>query len=157
MITGAWPPSSMMAGFICAPAMADRCLPTGTEPVNVTRRTDGCGIRYCEMSDGLPNTRFSTPGGKPASANASTSCTAPAGVSSDAFRMIEQPADRAPPTLRAGELIGKFHSEKAATTPTGWRNTECRARFAGDDTAVDTTALLRIPFDDLAAAQDFQA
>ena len=115
-----------MAGFMCAPAMADRCLPTGIEPVNVTSRTDGCGIRYSEMSEGLPNTRLNTPGGKPASTNACTSCTAPAGVSSDAFRMIEQPADRAPPTLRAGELIGKFHGENAATTPIGWRNTECR-------------------------------
>src|ERR1700723_304290 len=96
MITGECPPSSMIAGFICAPAIADKCLPTGTDPVNVTSRTAGCGIKYDEISDGVPNTRFSTPGGKPASTKACTSCTAPAGVSSDAFRMIEQPADNAP-------------------------------------------------------------
>jgi hypothetical protein len=116
----------MIAGFMYAPAMADKCLPTGTEPVNVTSLTDGCGIRYSEMSEGLPNTRFRTPGGRPASTNACTSCTAPAGVSSEAFRMIEQPADSAPPTLRAGELIGKFQGENAATTPIGWRKTEWR-------------------------------
>src|ERR1700733_1655818 len=124
--TGEWPPSSMIAGFICAPANADRCLPTGPERVKVPSRTEGCGIKYSEMSDGVPNTRFSTPGGNPASLNACTSCTAPAGVSSDAFRMIEQPADSAPPTLRAGELIGKFQGENAATTPIGWRSTEWR-------------------------------
>src|ERR1700722_9435038 len=60
-ITGEWPPSSMITGFMCAPAIADKCLPTGTDPVNVTSRTEGCGIRYSETSDGLPNTRFSTP------------------------------------------------------------------------------------------------
>ena len=44
-----------------------KCLPTGIEPVKVTKRTSGCGIRYSETSDGTPNTRLRTPGGKPAS------------------------------------------------------------------------------------------
>jgi hypothetical protein len=39
--------------------------------------------------------------------------------------MIEHPAESAPPTLRAGELMGKFHGENAATTPIGWRSTVC--------------------------------
>src|ERR1700676_3437786 len=99
--------------------MAERCLPTGTDPVKVTNRTDGCGMRYSEISDGLPNTEFRTPAGRPASWKACTSCTAPAGASSDAFRMIEQPADSAPPTFLAGELMGKFQGENAATTPIG--------------------------------------
>ena len=116
----------MIAGFMCRPAIAARCLLTGIEPVKVTSRTAGCGIRYSEISDGVPNTRFKTPGGSPASAKACTSWTAPAGVSSDAFRMIAQPDDKAPATLRAGELIGKFHGENAATTPIGWRNTVLR-------------------------------
>src|SRR5262249_52150048 len=111
--------SSMIAGFMCRPAMAASCLPTGIEPVKVMRRTVGFGIRYSDISDGLPNTRLITPGGTPASTNAFTRCIAPAGVSSDALRMIEQPADRAPATFRPGELIGKFHGENAATTPIG--------------------------------------
>ncbi len=45
---------------------------------------------------------------------------APTGVSSAAFRMIEQPEASAPAILRAGWLIGKFHGEKAATGPIGW-------------------------------------
>jgi hypothetical protein len=116
----------MMAGFMWLPAIAASFLPTAIEPVNVTRRTAGCGIKYSEISEGVPNTRLSTPGGRPASWNARVSCTAPAGVSSEALRMMEQPAERAPPTLRAGELIGKFQGEKPATTPIGWRNTVWR-------------------------------
>ena len=45
---------------------------------------------------------------------------APAGVSSAALMMIEQPAASAPAILRQGWLIGKFQGEKAATVPTGW-------------------------------------
>jgi hypothetical protein len=48
------------------------------------------------------NTRLSTPSGRPASTKARTSSTAPAGVSSDAFRMIEQPLET---LLRRGERI----------------------------------------------------
>jgi hypothetical protein len=48
-------------------------LPTGIEPVKVTSRTAGCGIKYSDISEGLPNTKFKTPGGSPASANARTS------------------------------------------------------------------------------------
>jgi hypothetical protein len=94
--------------------------------VKVISRTTGCGIRYSETSDGTPNTRFSTPGGSPASAKAWTRLTAPAGVSSEALRMIEQPDDSAPATLRAGDDIGKFHGENAATTPIGCRSTVLR-------------------------------
>lgn len=72
-MTGAWPPNSMIAGFICWPAIAAKCFPTGIEPVKVTSRTAGCGIRYSEISEGVPNTRFKTPGGSPASAKARTS------------------------------------------------------------------------------------
>ena len=86
----------------------------------------GCGIRYSEIMAGSPYTRLSTPGGRPASVKARASWKAPPGVSSEALRMIEQPADRAPPTLRDGELTGKFHGEKAATGPIGWRSTVWR-------------------------------
>ena len=41
---------------------------------------------------GTPNTRLSTPGGTPASSKHFTSSTQAPGVSSDALRMIEQPA-----------------------------------------------------------------
>jgi hypothetical protein len=47
----------------------------------------------------IPGSR--RPAGIPASAKARTNCTAPAGVSSEAFSIIAQPEDRAPATLRA--------------------------------------------------------
>ena len=77
------------------------------------------------MSAGTPKTRFSTPAGNPESWNASAMCRAPAGVSSAALRTSEHPAARAPATLRAGWLSGKFQGENAATGPIGWWWTMC--------------------------------
>ena len=53
-MAGAWPPSSMVTRFMCAPARAASCLPTGVEPVNVTFLMIGWGIRYSLISDGTP-------------------------------------------------------------------------------------------------------
>ena len=39
--TGEWPPSSHVPRFMCAPASAASCLPTGMEPVKDTLRTMG--------------------------------------------------------------------------------------------------------------------
>ena len=58
-----------------------------------TSRT-GLGVQAAAMnastaariSNGVPNTRLSTPGGNPASWKARANCTAPAGVSSEALR-----------------------------------------------------------------------
>ena len=53
-IAGAWPPSSMVARFMCRPARAESCLPTLVDPVNEILRITGCGMRYSEISDGTP-------------------------------------------------------------------------------------------------------
>ena len=121
--TGAWPPSSSRAGFIAAPASCASCLPTCTEPVRVIMRITGEAISVAEIFAGSPNTRFSTPGGRPASAKHCTKAQAVPGVSSAAFRITEQPAASAALTLRAGELSGTFQGVNAATGPTGWRST----------------------------------
>ncbi len=39
--TGEWPPSSIVPRFMCAPASAASCLPTGTEPVKRDLAHDG--------------------------------------------------------------------------------------------------------------------
>ena len=45
---------------------------------------------------------------------------------------MAQPAASAPPTLRAGALIGKFQGENAATMPIGSRTTvSCMPLSAG--------------------------
>ena len=53
-IAGAWPPSSMVARFMCRPASAESCLPTMVDPVKEILRITGCGMRYSEISDGTP-------------------------------------------------------------------------------------------------------
>ena len=117
--TGEWPPSSMVVRFMPLAASCARCLPTGIEPVKEILRTASLASRCSETSAGTPNTRLSTPAGRPASAKQRTISTQAPGVSSDAFRMSEQPAASAPPTLRAGVSTGKFHGVNAATTPIG--------------------------------------
>ncbi len=125
-ITGEWPPSSMVTRFIVSAASLTRCLPTGIEPVKEILRISGLAIRCSEISPGMPKTRLSTPAGKPASAKARAISTAVPGVSSEAFRISEQPAPSAPAILRAGVIAGKFHGVKAAQMPTGSCVTICR-------------------------------
>lgn len=79
----------------------------------------GCGIKYSEISAGVPYTSAITPAGTPASAKALISAAGEAGVSSGPLTMIEQPAASAAESLRTIWLIGKFHGVKAATGPTG--------------------------------------
>ncbi|MNV34369.1 hypothetical protein D3C71_1257830 [compost metagenome] len=89
------------------------------EPVKVTMRITGEEIRRREISPGSPNTMFSTPAGRPASASARPISSAIAGVSSEGLITIEQPAASAPAILRDGVIAGAFQPEKAATGPTG--------------------------------------
>jgi len=117
--TGECPPSSMVARFMPSAASLARCLPTGTDPVNEIFRTSSLRSRCSETLAGTPNTRLSTPAGTPASMKQRTSSTQLPGVSSDALMMIEHPAASAPPILRAGVRVGKFHGVNAVTTPTG--------------------------------------
>ena len=127
--TGEWPPSSMVARFMPLAASPARCLPTGIEPVKEIFLTILDGIRCSDTLAGTPNTRLSTPAGRPASAKHFTSSTQPPGVSSEALMMIEQPAASAPAILRIGVSVGKFHGVKAATTPTGSCSTSWRTPF----------------------------
>ena len=88
---------------------------------------------------------------------ARASWKAPPGVSSDALRMIEQPADSAPPTLREGELTGKFHGEKAATGADRLaQHGVAHAGLGRNDAAVGAAAFLRVPLDDVGAALHLQ-
>jgi hypothetical protein len=118
-MTGAWPPSSMMAGFMLAAARPAMCLPTGTEPVNAMNRMAGEAMTRREISSGTPNSTLSTPAGSPASANAWASWHTVPGTSSDGLITMEQPAASAAAILRIGPSAGKFHGTNAPTGPTG--------------------------------------
>ena len=121
----------MVVRFIPSAASRVRCLPTGMEPVNVTLRMMGEGMRCSETSAGTPNTRFSTPRGRPASCRARVIATAVPGVSSEGLRMHEHPPASAPAILRAGVTAGKFHGVTSRATPTGWWSTMMRLPPAG--------------------------
>ena len=125
-ITGAWPPSSIVARFISEPARAANCLPTATEPVKEILRTMGECMRCVETSEGTPHTMFKHPGGSPASWHSWAMATTALGASSGPLRIIVQPAPSAAVILRMAWLKGKFHGENAAHTPTGSRSTNWR-------------------------------
>ncbi len=118
-MTGAWPPSSIVLAFMAAAARPATCLPTGTEPVNATYLITGEAMTRREISSGTPNSMFSTPAGRPASANARAIRQLVPGVSSDGLITIEQPAASAAAILRIGPPAGKFHGTNAPTGPTG--------------------------------------
>src|SRR5512143_95744 len=98
----------MVAFFIPFAARPARCLPTGIEPVKEIFFTALAGIKCSETLAGTPNTRLSTPAGKPASAKHFANSTQPPGVSSEALMISEQPAASAPAILRTGVSVGKF-------------------------------------------------
>ena len=135
-----------------------RCLPTGMDPVKVTLRTMGDGMRCSETSEGTPNTRFSTPRGRPASCRARVIATAVPGVSSDGLRMHEQPAPSAPAILRAGVTAGKFHGVNAATGP--HRLADDHLAGAGqparNQPAVGAAAFLGVPLEDVRRDLDLE-
>ncbi|MFO1428381.1 MAG: hypothetical protein U1F11_15720 [Steroidobacteraceae bacterium] len=74
--------------------------------MNETLRICGAEISNSEIRAGAPQTRFSTPGGSPASKRQGERDRA-AGVSSDGLSTAQQPAASAAPTLRAGRFSGK--------------------------------------------------
>ena len=79
----------------------------------------GWEINWEEIAAGSPKTKFTTPLGTPASANASMSSELEAGVSSAALTTIEQPAASAAESFLVICCTGKFQGAKAATGPTG--------------------------------------
>ena len=65
---GAWPPSSSVTFFTVAAACgAASSLPTSTDPVKLICRTSGALVSTSPIVSGSPQTRLTTPGGKPAS------------------------------------------------------------------------------------------
>ena len=69
-----------------------------------------------------PVTTFSTPGGSPASINASAIRCAQTGVRDAGLSTAVQPATSAGAVFQTGMANGKFHGVINATGPTGWRS-----------------------------------
>ena len=105
-------------------------MPTSVEPVNETLRTRRSPKSVsATIRDEREVTRFTTPGGAPASSIARSTSAAVSGVALAGLTTLVQPAAIAGPSLRVIIAAGKFQGVIAAVTPTGWRSTS--TRFSG--------------------------
>ena len=95
--------------------------PTAVEPVKETRRTSGAAISGSPTPAPLPVTRFTTPGGTPASCSSRTKFQQLRGVSLAGLITTVSPHTSAGRIFHDGIAIGKFHGVIKAATPTGIR------------------------------------
>ena len=105
----------MLATLCCIP------LPTPVEPVNDTDSTRGLVIISSPTVLPPPQTKFKTPGGKPASTKISTKALPAPGVSVAGLKTMVLPLISAGVHLRPGTLNGKFHGLIIDATPRGRR------------------------------------
>ena len=119
-MNGALPPSSIDSRSRFSEACAISLRPTSVEPVNDSLRSRWSAISGAVVSlDDEAVTRFSTPGGSPASSRISTSISIDSGVCCAGLTTIVQPAAIAGPILRVPIAIGKFHGVISRHGPTG--------------------------------------
>ncbi len=153
-MTGACPPSSMIAGFMTCAASPARCLPTGIEPVNATNRIAGSGDQVLGDLGGSPKTRFRTPGRQPGLLEAPHELARRPGTSSDALMTM-----RAAGRQRRGDLA---HRRACGEVPRRERRDrpdrlavdgEQRLVVGGDHASVRAAALLGVPLQELRDAE----
>ena len=82
--------------------------------------TWGCATRALP-ADGPPVSRLTTPRGKPACSQSSTSRTVLKGVCSAGLMITVLPQAKAGASFQAAIISGKFHGVISAQTPTGSR------------------------------------
>src|SRR6056300_922412 len=95
-------------------------LPVAVEPVNEMARTSGCDTNGSPAAWPVPCTKFSTPGGTPAS---NASCPKRAAVSGESSLILSTavlPNARQGATFQVAVMNGTFQGEISAHTPTGW-------------------------------------
>ena len=100
---------------------SDTVRPTSVDPVNETTRTSALPIRALPTSPPPPVTRFTTPGGTPASARILTKFSADNGVRVAGLKTTVLPQTSAGMIFHEGMAIGKFHGVITAQTPSGCR------------------------------------
>src|SRR4029079_16047068 len=96
--------------------------PTSVDPVNETTRTSAAAESASPTSPPPPVTRFTTPGGTPASSRIRTKFSAESGVSVAGLKTTVLPHTSAGMIFHDGIAIGKFHGVITPHTPSGWRN-----------------------------------
>jgi hypothetical protein len=93
------PPSSSATRFTVSAAARDTSRPAAVDPVNDTMSTPGCAASAAPTTGPVPTTTLNTPGGRPASSNASASSSAADGATSLGLRTTVQPASSAGATF----------------------------------------------------------
>src|SRR5690348_12319580 len=96
-------------------------VPTSYDDVNEIVRTSGCVTSARPASSPEPFTRFSTPGGTPASSNSWTIASDVYGVRRAGFHTTVLPQTSAGAIFQIGTATGKFHGVMSPTMPTGSR------------------------------------
>ena len=95
--------------------------PVSVEPVNDTTATSGCSTIGAAAPGPSPITRFTTPGGNPASINVCTKLIAVSGASSAGLKTTVLPQISAGRIFHEGTAIGKFQAVIMPHTPIGCR------------------------------------
>ena len=103
------------------PARSAIVRPVSDEPVNEITGTSRLSTIASPTLSPEPVTRFTVPGGKPASSMSSTRRVAQCGVSDDGLNTTVFPATRAGMVFQHGIAIGKFQGVTIPATPIGWR------------------------------------
>src|SRR5271155_4253963 len=103
---GDLPPSSSVTRFSVSAALLTIILPTAALPVNAILSTPGCATSAAPAVSPRPLMIFTTPGGKPTSANQFANSSAVSGVCSAGFRMHVQPAASAGASFHAAMSSG---------------------------------------------------
>ena len=112
------PISSEQIALRSAHADATRC-PVSVEPVNEISRTEGWSQSLAPITEPWPITRFTTPGGMPASSHAFTRLKVDSGVSSAGFMTTVLPQTSAGISFHDGIAIGKFQGVINPHSPIG--------------------------------------
>ncbi len=95
--------------------------PVAEDPVNEMTGTSRLSTIASPTSAPEPVTRFTTPGGNPASSISSTRSVAQWGASLDGLNTTVLPVTSAGIIFQHGIAIGKFHGVTIPATPIGWR------------------------------------
>ena len=140
--SGALPPSSSTTGLRYLAQVCAMMRPTLVEPVKLMRRTAGWATMAsttAPASAGALVTKFTTPGGKPASCSASMMRPCVAGHSSDPFRITVLPQASGVAMARTPRMTGAFHGAMPSTTPAAWRTP--MARLPGTSDGITSPAI----------------
>ena len=97
---GFLPPSSTATLVTCSAAIREMVFPVAKPPVKEMKSTSSVSVRAAPSTAPLPCTRFTTPGGTPASSISRVKATVLSGVTSLGFRTIVQPAASAGATFQ---------------------------------------------------------